>query len=204
MEFENKKKLKTASSLGFTLMEVMFSVAILSLGIVASFSLIASSMASFSSATNKIIASNLAQDGIERTRNVRDTNWRQEDDWDKNIEGANPSNKTIKFFCGNNTSENRLIPSSPATLNDCGEDCRIYIYTKDISGEKCYSDDFGNRAGYNDILPAATNFYRLIRLDKKIDANGADYIEVVVYIKWARGGQNYILPSVAENLYDWK
>lgn len=202
MEIENKKKFKIVSSSGFSLMEVMLSVAILSLGIVASFTLIASSMAVFSNATNKIIAANLAQDGIERVRQVRDTNWLQGDDWDDRIKGDVNPRKTIKFFCMDAGESDNLM-SLPSDINDCGSNCQIYIY-KDGRDNQCYSDNFNGNpisAGYGST---ATNFYRFIRLAKKTDINSNEYIEVTVDVKWTKGGQNYILPAVKENLYNWK
>lgn len=207
------QKIKMNSS-GITLMEVMISVTILSMGIVGSFGLVSSSMSKFSRATNKIIASNLAQDGLERVRNVRDTNWRKEwtlasdgtgnscamGAWDCGIEGVNPATETIKFFCGDADTHDK-IPSSPDTFAACGAACQINIYTK--SGNQCYSDNFGNQTGYTRI---ATNFYRLITLKRKIetDGSGTDYIEVTVNVMWTRNGQSYYLTPLKENLYNWK
>jgi len=59
----------------FTLMEIIISVAIITTVIVASISLISSSVSAIRSNQNKIIAVHLAQEGIEIVKNIRDTNW---------------------------------------------------------------------------------------------------------------------------------
>ena len=59
----------------FTLMEVIISVAVITTAIVASISLISSSVSAIRSNQNKIIAVHLAQEGIEIVKNIRDTNW---------------------------------------------------------------------------------------------------------------------------------
>ncbi len=210
MKNNYKEQSYLKSSPGFTLMEVMLSVSILSMGIVASFALIASSMAKFSSASNKIIASNLAQDGIERVRNVRDDNWLKgrtlasdgtgnscaSGAWDCDIEGVNPSNETARFFCGD-ASRPSQVPSNPATVDACSSDkCQVFIYEKDITGEYCYSDNMGGQSGYTYVK---TNFYRLIRITRLNDYSN----RVAVTIKWIdRTGTHYF--TAEEILYNWK
>lgn len=195
MKFFNKIKLNSS---GITLMEVMISVMILSVGIVGSIGLVSSSMSKFSSATNKIIATNLAQDGIERVRNVRDSNWRKEAaDWKANIEGENPSSQTVRFFCGD-VEMNEKIPSSPADLAACGSACQVYIYSDGTN--QCYSDNYGAQTGY---ARAATNFYRLITVEE-VTVGSVDHLDVTVNVKWTRNGQSYYLSPLKESLYNWK
>ena len=220
MKLENKKNYKTNYSSGFSLMEVMLSVAILSMGIVASFSLISSSMAKFSSATNKIIASNLAQDGIERVRNVRDTNWLQgwtePDDtngkkWDTDIDGDDDREQFVRFSCVDNEMKPAIDASDisganeGALITDCISEgkCRINRYyngtswNSPSSTQKCISDNMGNKPGYNrDVYPG---FYRLIHISQ-VDSKSN---KVSVTIKWLdRTGTHYF--TAEEILYNWK
>lgn len=60
---------------GFSMMEVVFSVFILSVGLVAAIGLIVSSIKNSIDSRNHIIASQLAQEGVELVRNVRDNSW---------------------------------------------------------------------------------------------------------------------------------
>ncbi|MFH0969474.1 MAG: prepilin-type N-terminal cleavage/methylation domain-containing protein [Patescibacteria group bacterium] len=60
---------------GFSLVEVMFSVCVLSIGIVAVLSLMTGNIKNSIESRDAIIASELAQEGIELVRNVRDNNF---------------------------------------------------------------------------------------------------------------------------------
>lgn len=60
---------------GFTLLEVIIASFILIIGVVGAFALIQRASASASFGSNQLIASYLAQEGIEVTRNIRDTNF---------------------------------------------------------------------------------------------------------------------------------
>jgi Tfp pilus assembly protein PilV len=66
----NKNKFKK----GFSIGEVIISAFVLSVGLVAVIGLIASSIRSSASTRDQIIATELAQEGIELVRNVRDNN----------------------------------------------------------------------------------------------------------------------------------
>ena len=61
---------------GFTLLETIIAVAILATGIVASLTLVSKSIRSVSVSQNRLVASYLAQEGLELVRNARDNNWK--------------------------------------------------------------------------------------------------------------------------------
>jgi Tfp pilus assembly protein PilV len=60
---------------GFSFLEVMLSVFILVVGIMAAITLMGKSIKESLDSRNQIVASLLAQEGIELLRNIRDTNW---------------------------------------------------------------------------------------------------------------------------------
>lgn len=60
---------------GFSLIEVMFACVVLTVGILAMISLMVSNISHSMGARDQIIASELAQEGIELVRNVRDNNF---------------------------------------------------------------------------------------------------------------------------------
>ena len=87
--FINELKMKlTKNKKGFSFLEVMITVAVLSIGILAMLALIASSIGSSTNSRNSIIASELAQEGIELVRNIRDNNFI-----------SNPSDPFINLDC---------------------------------------------------------------------------------------------------------
>lgn len=74
MSFDKKtKKLKLKQ--GFSLAEVMLAVFVLAIGIVAAISLISGSMRHSIDSRNEVIASQLAQEGVELVRNIRDNDF---------------------------------------------------------------------------------------------------------------------------------
>ena len=62
-------------SRGFTLLEVIIAIFILTIGVGGAFALITRTVGSSSAISNQLIASYLAQEGIEIVRNIRDSNF---------------------------------------------------------------------------------------------------------------------------------
>ena len=85
---QEKANIKYKSKRGFTLLEVITAIFILTVGTGASFALIQQTLLASSLIEFKLIASYLAQEGIEIVRNIRDTNWLQEQ---RNTEPAKSS-----------------------------------------------------------------------------------------------------------------
>jgi prepilin-type N-terminal cleavage/methylation domain-containing protein len=72
---------------GFTIIELVISIFILSVAIVGVFSAYSMVTILTSDASDRLTATYLAQEGMEITRNVRDTNW-------LNIDAGNPAGAT--------------------------------------------------------------------------------------------------------------
>lgn len=69
MQIKNKKYK------AFSFVEVMISVFVLSVGMIAIITLMSGSLRDSLDSRNQIIASGLAQEGTELVKNIRDTNW---------------------------------------------------------------------------------------------------------------------------------
>lgn len=59
----------------FTLIEVIIAIAVITAALMSSMALITFSVSSIRVSKSKIIATNLAQEGLEIVRNIRDSNW---------------------------------------------------------------------------------------------------------------------------------
>jgi len=70
---------------GFTLVELMIVVLIISIGLVGAMDLFSRIFIQTRFISTKLAAAYLAQEGIEIVRNIRDTNWLQNNDWDLGI-----------------------------------------------------------------------------------------------------------------------
>ncbi len=106
---------------GFTLLEVILSFWIILIGLVAILSLLFVIFSSFNVSVHKIIAANLAQEGIEVVRNIRDSNWLQGKVWN---EGLSAGDYRVQY------NSQSLLPYSDTPLR------------RDSTG--LYSYDFGN------------------------------------------------------------
>ncbi|MCD6270344.1 prepilin-type N-terminal cleavage/methylation domain-containing protein [bacterium] len=70
---------------GFTLVEMLVAIFVFSVGVVGIFAILPSAIEVSSMNKNKIIASQLAREGIEIIRNIRDENWLNGDSWNAGL-----------------------------------------------------------------------------------------------------------------------
>lgn len=126
---------------GFSLLEVLVAIFIISIGITGAVSLVNYSISSVAVGKSQIIASNLAQEGIEIVRSIRDSNWLENAAWDSGLDGCssgcrvqydsgallslsgNPalkidSNSFYQYDSGTNTFFHRKITISDISANE--------------------------------------------------------------------------------------
>jgi len=84
LKFLNVKMTKKA----FTLLEVLVAIFIITVGIMGSLSLVSQTIYSANISSKRLIATYLAQEGIEIVRNIRDTNWLEQTSWDDGLTGC--------------------------------------------------------------------------------------------------------------------
>jgi len=75
------------NSKGFTFIEVMVAISVTIVGIVGIYTLVPRVFSVVSTSKDKFISSQLAQEGIELIRNVRDSNWLAGKSWDNSLTG---------------------------------------------------------------------------------------------------------------------
>jgi len=78
-------KINFKSNSGFSLMEVIVAITIIVVGMIAIMSLMTTNITTGSYDRQKIVAINLAQEGIELVKNIRDSNWADNKNWDQKI-----------------------------------------------------------------------------------------------------------------------
>jgi len=78
---------------GFSLLETIVVLFIVSVGLISIVNLTISSLKAQTLNRNTLIAYQLAQEGLELIRNVRDTNWLSGNTWDDGIEGSGSGTK---------------------------------------------------------------------------------------------------------------
>ena len=166
------------SKQGFTLLETLVSLFILSIAITGAFSVISFNVGNANLIKNNFIASGLAQEGAEVVRNLRDTDWFAERTFGAfgNPDGTALPNGIYQVQWNSNT----LIanPSNPP-LN------------KTTEGFYTYDDGF------------PTIFQRAIEIKSVVPSSGP-VIEIIatVRITWQeRGGQKEI--EAEQHLFNW-
>lgn len=82
---KRRQALCPKKSTGFTLIEVIGALFVVSVGIIAIFSLIIQTTSLLDISSDRLIAAYLAQEGLETIRNIRDANILRNDNWDKDI-----------------------------------------------------------------------------------------------------------------------
>jgi len=71
---------------GFTLIEVIVAISVITIGIIGIYNLVPRIVSITSANANRFIVSQLAREGIEVVRNIRDTNWLQGRSFDTGLE----------------------------------------------------------------------------------------------------------------------
>lgn len=160
---------------GITLIETLVAIFVLITGIVGAFSLIISVMSFTSYNSNKLIASYLAQEGVELVRNIRDINWWQNNDWDI-YDGLNINRDSEIDY-----NDDSLINSTDRYLK--------------IDANGYYNYDSGGD----------TNFKRNISVSNIDPVTGntlPDSVLVTITVSWEEKGNTYYV-QVVEHLYNW-
>jgi prepilin-type N-terminal cleavage/methylation domain-containing protein len=185
---------------GFTLLETMVALTVILAAVVGPVSLITRGLLSFSISKNKVIAANLAQEGIELVRLVRENNiacdvlngpavWQ----WNRDPEGG-----TIRRLkAGVDIGSFASVACGGATL-------RIPKLSASCSGPLSFGDDgtYGYRSG------PATSFRRCVDIrvppdGRDADIPAGDQMDVISTVTWQeRGGERSMV--LRERLYNWR
>ena len=172
------------SQSGFSLLELIVAVFILTVGILGVQALIRENLVLVFHSKNRLTAAYLAQEGIEIVRNIRDTNWVRLRahpalliHWDDEI-----------FCCP------RLSCDCEADYNDL----RLELW----QGRPLNLDDKGFYS--YDVTNNPTNFKRKITVTSRpaTPHQLQDQLQVTVEVEWTERGRSYSI-VVLGNLYNW-
>jgi len=159
---------------GISILEVVVAMMIITLGMIGVMSLVIQNVRAQYINKNVLMASGLAQEGLELVRNIRDLNWLTNgNEWDENIVGD--GTYTIDY-------------GGSASIND--------INSIDEAGARLYVNSDGFYTHTVTAMP--TNFYRLITV-----VDNDDYLDVKCEIRWKDGTQNHNY-TAETYLYNWR
>ncbi len=184
---------------GFTLVETLVALSIFTMSILALLSILGQGISDTSYSKKKIIASYLAQEGIEYMRNLRDTYvlYNPEDSaagWAEFLsrlaaescqtgDGCYFDDQVLDY---GDTSQ----PILDIELNDCDSSCPELRFDKE-EGSYGYSGE------------EESGFFRRINTEEIGDAdNNVIAVKIFSTVDWTQGSRGYSL-TLSEDLYNW-
>ena len=167
---------------GQGLLEVVIALGILTVGLFGVFTLVLGNFTSERAGMMRLQAMNLAREGIETVKNIRDSNWLADDKgtW----EGIPVNDEAILVY----------TPDGTKTLNTITDDLALYI-NKD-NGLYLQGSDVGQDA-------KKTPFSRVITLSDIPPAGAKIGVKINSKVKWFEGGREHEV-NLVEELYDWR
>ena len=200
MPKDERQKTKDPPKNGFTLLETIVALSVILAAVVGPVTLITRGILNFGFSKNKLIALNLAQEGLELVREVRENNiicdglngpasW----DWFKDPSGGGPIN----------SGDFEMDPTQIVTI-DCGASSiatpRVSLFTD----SKLYLDPANGIYSYGGA--PNTIFARKITIEKP-PADGAipanDQRDIVSTVSWTERGIAREI-NLRERLYNWR
>ena len=175
-------------SVGFTILETIVAISIISLVIAGVFSALRTGLSASINSKDEIRAFYLAQEAIEVLKQKRDSNKLISINTDPNqgwLDGiADPGNPCTP----GNTCK---VDATNMTLENCGGGGCGYLKQSPTNFTYGYDE---NNEGWPE-----TKYTREIQISN----NGADEIEVFISVQWSRGSQNYEF-KVKTLLLNWR
>lgn len=164
---------------GQSLLELVVAFGIIVTGVVGALTLTISNSIAASESAERLIAINLAREGIEVIRNTRDTNWLEGEAWDNGLVGDGEA--TANFNAGSWS-----LDFNPDSITDSA--ARLYFH----SATGIYNHESTDGA--------ATEYYRLIT----INPDGTDYMKKVTsLVRWYERGRYHEI-NLEGWIYNWR
>ena len=188
---------------GFTLVEVLFAVLILTFTVTGLMTIVANSLFSARYAKDEITANYLLQEVVDYIRNDRDTTvflGSGSDLWNTFVEKY--SNCSFdKGGCSFDVLK-MLQSNSTALINSCGGGCKPLFYDDSNSEDNTKNTPFYvNDDGSGNIGKVKTNFIRKIVVTKS--ASNTNEMDVTVTVSWKNGSLD-VSRSLSASFMNWR
>jgi type II secretory pathway pseudopilin PulG len=209
MRRSNLIAMRLSDTKGSTLIELMTAIFVLAVALVGALALTTSNVRNQGLGVSRLLAVNLAREGIEVARNLRDTNWLAERAWDLYLPNAVGEGRL--FACGvlSNASASLEANQNPFVISD--PTCSIATATETF---QVYRSGKGGYYQINSSGDPVPNVYRTIRFDSLCIVNNVEQkcenaqqqkigVAVSAKVTWEYGGRNREV-ELAEKLYNWR
>lgn len=184
MEFRKKESKKRKNDAGFTMMELLFALSIWVLGFTAVIGVFQLVINAGGAAKDRLIAANLAQEGVEIVHNIRDSSYNKGKDWDSGFISD----------CFNSNCEVDYQSTSTLTKS-----------TSTVLGYASTTGAYGYFPSGPDVSPSP--FKRHVEMVKDYGtpcsyASSSECIQVKVEVTWQRKGKEKSV-EVENYIFDW-
>lgn len=184
---------------GFTLVETMVAIGVLAIALVGPFVAIRTALVASYVARDQLIASQLAQEGMEYIRSVRDGNYLNGRAW---LDGFNTvtqnRNRCFSVTTTDPTGSCALDPIRGDFHNAAPADQGMVGYTAFSGTGGIPLLNLNTSSLYTQQAGTATSFRRGV----KIATMSANEVRITVTVSWTTSGQTYSV-VVTDYLQDW-
>lgn len=214
---------------GFTLLEMLIALSVISVGVMAAFTLSTANLNTAKANGQRILAANLAREGVEFIRNVRDTNWLRIESnldcypdtigtqlctWDY---GLDQTTSTISFETPFADFSQAPLINPPGGVNEvkeCFADDTCALDEKNESGKShlyLQRNDPGTRINMARLIILKAICYDLDK-DETVYSGVVDCpethkekigLQVTSQVFWRDFSKDHIL-EVVDELYNWR
>ncbi len=178
-QIQNSKFKIQNSNKGFTLLEIVVVIFVITLGLIGVLSLVLQNIQAQYVNTRTLVASQLAQEGLELVRNARDNNFLDEVWFSEGLVAQDGSDNITVYFDGIDV----VITPSVTGIDD--NDAQLMI---DVDG--FYIHGSGDYSGFNRIVVLQNNY-------------ADEYTNASSIVQWKDRGKThqYVVDTV---FYDWR
>ncbi len=170
---------------GFTLIETMVAITLLAVALIGPFVAVQNAVQSSYVARDQLIASQLAQEGMEYVRSVRDTNYLSGNTWMHYLSSYSCYGATPGNYCTVDPTRGHITQSGAMAAHNATS-AAPFLY---LSSTNLYNQQSsGNQ----------TRFKRLLR----IYVVSATEVRVWVNVQWRTSGKTYSI-DVFDNMHNW-
>lgn len=174
------------NSRGQSIIEVIIAISVIVVGILAIMSLNMMNSRGNRFNTNYLVGNNLAREGIEVVRNIRDTNWVLGNNWNVGLAVG----KYIAYF--DRVTSKWAIKSTTYPLGSG------YTNLYQLTTFNLYIQNTATIAS-----ATKTNWSRLITISEIKDGSTVVGIKVVSEVLWTESGTNKTI-KLEDNLFNWQ
>lgn len=195
----NLKK-KFYSGRGFTIVEVLIATTIVGTVLAGLMALLGGAVKSSSQVNNALVASMLAQEGIELIINIRDTNWVEAVAYDDGLGHSSAFKQQAGII---NYNENAITYIQSNNILDGAGTCQANDIDSlfQCTGTKLYLNPSGFYT--HSIAVNETPYRRAIQVIRESDSLSRPRLKVISTVRWGEPTNQGKQVSLTTFLYDW-